>query len=57
MIMAAAIKIFKDLLVAIFSEEFLKWLLFWVVGMIVASTKTTKDDVFLAKVKEVYEQS
>ncbi len=57
MIMAAAIKVLKDILLAMFSEAFLKWVFFWAADMLVESTKTKKDDEFLAKIKEVYEQS
>ncbi len=57
MMMAAAIKVLKDILLAMFSETFLKWVFFWAASMLVESTKTTKDDEFLAKVKEIYEQS
>ena len=46
--------VLKGIVVKMASEAFLRWLLFWVATMIVESTKTTKDDEFLAKVKELH---
>lgn len=47
---------FKSIIIKLASEAFLEWLFFWVAEMIVESTKTTKDDEFLKKVKEIHEQ-
>lgn len=52
-----ALKVLKSILLSMLSEAFLKWLFFWAGQMLVDSTKTTKDDEFLAKVKEVYDSS
>ncbi len=52
-----AFNVIKGILVTLLSEAFLKWVFFWAASMLVESTKTTKDDEFLAKVKEIYEQS
>lgn len=54
-ILLTALKaILTKLVLAIASEKVLAWLLFWVVDMIVKSTKTTKDDEFAAKIKAAY---
>jgi len=45
--------VLKGIIVKLASKAFLEWLIFWVAGMIVDSTKTTKDDEFLAKMKEI----
>lgn len=45
--------ILKGIIVKMASKAFLEWLLFWVADMLVKSTKTTKDDEFLAKLKEL----
>ena len=37
------------------SEKFFEWLFFWEAKGLVESTKTTEDDEFLAKAKEIYE--
>ena len=37
------------------TERFIKWLFFYVGEQIVKSTKTDHDDLFLAKIKEAYE--
>lgn len=46
----------KGIVIKLASKAFLEWLLFWAAEMIVASTKTDKDDQFLAKIKELHEQ-
>jgi len=51
------VNVIKNLLLRTLSEKFFEWLLFWVVQMLVDSTKTTKDNEFYDKVKEIYEQS
>ena len=45
----------KSILLKVLSEKFFVWLFFWAAGMLVDSTKTTKDDEFLKKVKELYD--
>jgi hypothetical protein len=50
------LNVLKNLLLRVFSEKFFEWLFFWAAQMLVDSTKTTKDDEFLAQVKKVYEQ-
>ena len=50
------ISMLKNILVRLFSAAFLEWMLFWVAGMIVESTKTTKDDEFLKKIKEIMDE-
>jgi|TARA_R110000765_G_scaffold88064_3_gene168480 hypothetical protein len=45
--------VLKGIIVKLATKAFLEWLLFWVAEMIVKSTKTTKDDEFLAKIKEL----
>lgn len=51
-----ALSVLKNIALKMLSKAFLEWLLFWAAGMIVESTKTTKDNEFLKKLKEVYEQ-
>lgn len=53
----AALSVLKKILLSLLSEAFLEWLFFWAGQMLVDSTKTTKDDEFLRKVKEVYKGS
>lgn len=43
------------MIIAMASEKFVAWLLFWVGDIVVKSTKTTHDDKFLEKLKEAYE--
>ena len=45
--------VLKGIIVKMASKAFLEWLLFWAADMIVESTKTKKDDQFLAKLKEL----
>jgi hypothetical protein len=47
------LSVLKGIIVKVASKVFLEWLIFWVAEMIVESTKTTKDDEFLAKMKEI----
>ena len=47
--------VLKGIIVKMASKAFFEWLLFWAADMIVESTKTTKDDEFLAKLKELNE--
>lgn len=51
------IAVIKKILISLLSEKFLEWMFFWAASALVESTKTTKDDEFLKKAKEVYEQS
>ena len=51
------ISVLKNILLKVCSEAFFTWLFFWSAKMLVESTKTTKDDEFLAQVKKTYEQS
>ena len=41
-------------LTTMLSKAMLEWLLFWLADMVVASTKTTKDEEWLEKFKESY---
>ena len=50
------VTVMKNILLRTLSEKFFEWLFFWAAKMLVDSTKTTKDDEFLAQVKKVYEQ-
>lgn len=50
------VNVLKNILLKTLSEKFFEWVFFWGAEMLVKSTKTTKDDEFLAKVKEIYEQ-
>jgi dethiobiotin synthetase len=43
------------LLVALASEQMIAWAFFKVAESVVKSTKTTKDDEWLEKVREVYQ--
>lgn len=43
------------LLVALASEQMIAWAFFRVAESVVKSTKTTKDDQWLEKVREVYQ--
>lgn len=54
--MGLPIVILKKILLSLLSEKFLEWLFFWAAKALVESTKTKKDDEFLTKVKETYEQ-
>ena len=44
----------KNIVVKVVSEKFFTWLIFWAADMLVKSTKTKYDDVWLAKVKELH---
>lgn len=50
----AAVTIIKRIVLKVASEKFFEWLFFWAAKMLVESTKTDKDDAFLAKAKEIY---
>ncbi len=52
----ATISFLLKLLMALATEKFIKWLFFYLGEQIVKSTKTDHDDLFLAKIKEAYEQ-
>lgn len=49
---ALLLKVLKGILLKLASEAFLEWLFFWAADLLVESTKTKRDDKFLAKVKE-----
>ncbi len=53
-LLAAARAIALKLIAAMASQAFLEWAFFWVADLVVTSTKTNKDDVWLAKIKEAY---
>ena len=50
----AATAFFLKMVMSLATEKFMQWLFFYVVEQIVKSTKTDKDDLFLAKIKELY---
>jgi hypothetical protein len=52
----ALVSVVKNIFLKVVSEAFFEWLFFWAARMLVDSTKTTKDDEFYFKVKELYEQ-
>jgi hypothetical protein len=51
------IKVLRSMLVTIASEYMIKYALFAIADAAVKSTKTEKDDQWLAEFKEQYEQS
>ena len=52
----AATAFFLKMAMSLATERFIKWLFFYVGEQIVKSTKTNHDDLFLAKIKEVYDE-
>ena len=52
----AATAFFLKMVMSLATERFIKWLFFYVGEQIVKSTKTNHDDLFLAKIKEVYDE-
>lgn len=52
----AATAFFIKMVMSLATERFIKWLFFYVGEQIVKSTKTNQDDLFLAKIKEVYDE-
>lgn len=52
----AATAFFIKMVMSLATERFIKWLFFYVGEQIVKSTKTDQDDLFLAKIKEVYDE-
>ena len=52
----AAIAFFLKMVMSLATERFIKWLFFYVGEQIVKSTKTNHDDLFLTKIKEVYDE-
>tara|TARA_R110000765_G_scaffold221532_1_gene325458 strand:- start:402 stop:572 length:171 start_codon:yes stop_codon:yes gene_type:complete len=50
------VHVLKGIVLKMASQAFLEWVLFWAAGLVVESTKTTKDDEFLAKLKELYKE-
>ena len=53
-ILLALVSTLKKIFLKIVSEKFFEWLFFWSAKSLVSSTKSTKDDEFLAKVEEIY---
>ena len=51
----AATSFLIKMVMSLATERFIKWLFFYVGELIVKSTKTQHDDIFLAKIKEIYE--
>lgn len=51
------LKVLKSMLATVASEYMIKYALFAIADAAVESTKTTKDDKWLAEFKEQYEQS
>lgn len=52
----AATAFFLKMVMSLATERFIKWLFFYVGEQIVKSTKTNQDDLFLAKIKEIYDE-
>lgn len=52
----AATAFFLKMVMSLATERFIKWLFFYVGEQIVKSTKTNQDDLFLVKIKEVYDE-
>lgn len=53
-LLAALRSIALRLLASMAAKSFLEWALFWVLDLVVASTKTPHDDLWLQKTKEAY---
>ena len=53
----AATAFFINMIMSLATEKFIKWMFFYVGEQIVKSTKTDQDDLFLAKIKEAYEDN
>ena len=51
------LKTLKTILLKVAGEKLITWMLFWSAQLLVESTKTKHDDVFLAKVKEIYDEA
>ena len=52
-IVAGLLKSLKFIVLKLASEKFITWTLLWIAQVAVESTKTKKDDAWLAKAKEV----
>ena len=52
----AATAFLLKMVMSLATERFIKWLFFYVGEQIVKSTNTNHDDLFLAKIKEVYDE-
>jgi hypothetical protein len=52
----AATAFLLKLIMSLATERFIKWLFFYLGEQIAKSTKTDQDDIFLAKIKDAYEQ-
>lgn len=55
-VVMAFFNVLKGILVKMASEKFIRWLIFWGGEIAVESTKTKKDDEFLAKIKSLYDE-
>ena len=53
----ATVAFFIKLIMSLATEKFIAWLFFYIGEQIVKSTKTDHDDLFLAKIKEAYEDN
>jgi len=53
-LLAALRAIFMKLIAAVATKAMIEWLLFWAAELAVKSTKTTKDDEFLNKLRFTY---
>lgn len=51
---AVLINVAKSLVLSLFTEAMLKWLIIWSLEKIVEKTEATWDDELLAKAKEVW---
>ena len=45
----------KNIFLKVVSEKFFEWLFFWAAKSLVDSTKTTKDNEFYDKAKELFD--
>ncbi len=55
-ILQALLTVGKRYFVTFASEKFLEWMMMWAAETITESTKTTKDDKWLAEFKEQYKK-
>ena len=53
-ITAGVVAALKSIVLKVASKKFFEWVFFWAAEMIAESTKTSKDDTFVAKAKEIY---
>lgn len=50
------LNVLKGILIKLATEKFLTWLFVWIAETIAESTKTKKDDEFVAKAKEIIQE-